>query len=89
MSEHEVYGVRAPKDVVIITPTELPTYVFDKTAVGNVEFLGVIFEDPRLGPCCVALSLSMAEDLARHVSAILGDTEHLRREWELRNGEPQ
>ena len=63
---HEVYGVRAPKGTIIVTPEKIPELVYDKTITGE-ELLGVLVHDPRTGPLLVAMSLSMAEVVAERL----------------------
>ena len=85
---HEVYGVRAPKDTIIVTPQETPQLVYDKSIDGE-ELLSILIHDARTGPLLVAMSVSMAEVVAEHlrITLTVDNIDRLRADWEQKNGD--
>ena len=83
---HEVYGVRAPADTIIVSPQQTPEFVFDRT-VGGEELLSILIRDARTGPMLVAMSVSMVELVAQRLRTVLDNIDVLRADWERKNGD--
>jgi hypothetical protein len=81
MTDNEIGPILLPDDIVTVTPKAPDGLAFAYQQTDDVDLIGVLINDERVGPMRVLLTAEAAQFVAMHLWAMVGDLDNLRRQW--------